>query len=203
MKKSSKSSSVQNQEKEMDNRFNIGNLSSKFVTAGGSKKAKSRSEDIDCDVDKSDDVEVQSDENSDIEADIDNEDDSEIQDDDGDDNDDGGNDDDDEEEEEEENRSDFVSGAKATQLREDAKAYSANLEKRGVVYMSRVPPFMKPNKARVLFEQFGVVTRIYLAEEDSQIRYSSYVFCPKQTIFYASETTSHQLFEIFEQVSCL
>jgi ESF2/ABP1 family protein len=162
MKKGFKVCSSQNEEKEdnfnvkEDNRFN--------VKAGGGKKAKRRSKDVDCDADNLDDAGDDSDDNSDIEANVDN-DDNETEDD----------DDDDEEEEDadmdEENRSDFISGAKATQLREDAKAYSANLEKRGVVYMSRVPPFMKPNKARVLFEQFGVVTRIYLAEEDSQIRY--------------------------------
>lgn len=59
---------------------------------------------------------------------------------------------------------------KGTSLRQEAKSYSENLERRGVIYMSRIPPFMKPNKARTLFEQFGIVTRIYLAEEDSQIR---------------------------------
>jgi ESF2/ABP1 family protein len=155
MKKDSKVGSSQNEEKE-DNRFS---MKADF----GSKKAKSRSEDVDCDLDNLDDGGEESDDNSDIEGNVDDGD-NEIEE-----------DDDDEEEDEadmdEENKSDFVSGAKATQLREDAKAYSANLEKRGVVYMSRVPPFMKPNKARVLFEQFGVVTRIYLAEEDSQIRY--------------------------------
>ena len=57
-----------------------------------------------------------------------------------------------------------------TQLRKDAQEYSKNLEKRGVVYMSRIPPGMKPNKARTLFEQFGDVTRIYLQEEDASQR---------------------------------
>ena len=36
--------------------------------------------------------------------------------------------------------------------------------------MSRIPPGMKPNKARTLFEQFGEVTRIYLQEEDASQR---------------------------------
>ena len=36
--------------------------------------------------------------------------------------------------------------------------------------MSRIPPGMKPNKARTLFEQFGDVTRIYLQEEDASQR---------------------------------
>ena len=62
------------------------------------------------------------------------------------------------------------SNKKSTKLRQEAEAYSKNLERRGVIYMSRVPPFMKPNKARTLFEQFGLVTRIYLAEEDAQLR---------------------------------
>ena len=68
------------------------------------------------------------------------------------------------------NTAEYNSSAKTTQLRHEAKIYSENLERRGVIYMSRVPPFMKPNKARTLFEQFGIVTRIYLAEEDSQLR---------------------------------
>jgi hypothetical protein len=33
-------------------------------------------------------------------------------------------------------------------LKSDAKAFTKKLNKRGVVYMSRIPPFMKPNKAR-------------------------------------------------------
>ena len=57
-----------------------------------------------------------------------------------------------------------------TKLLKDAKKYSENLGKRGVIYMSRIPPYMKPNKARTMFEQFGIVTRIYLSEEDSEIR---------------------------------
>ena len=68
------------------------------------------------------------------------------------------------------NTAEGSSCAKTTKLRQEAKIYSENLERRGVIYMSRVPPFMKPNKARTLFEQFGIVTRIYLAEEDSQLR---------------------------------
>lgn len=82
------------------------------------------------------------------------------------------NEDDDELDEYEENSisGEGSSSAHATQLRQEAKIYSENIEKRGVIYMSRVPPFMKPNKARTLFEQFGLVTRIYLAEEDSQLR---------------------------------
>ncbi len=53
-------------------------------------------------------------------------------------------------------------------LHEDAAAYREALERRGVIYMSRVPPFMKPNKVRVLLEEYGVVTRLFLAEEGTR-----------------------------------
>lgn len=59
---------------------------------------------------------------------------------------------------------------KKSKIRKDAETYREKLEKRGVIYLSRVPPFMKPNKARDLFEQYGEVTRLYLAEEDAEIR---------------------------------
>lgn len=38
--------------------------------------------------------------------------------------------------------------------------YNESLKRRGVVYMSRVPPFMKPSKVKQLMEQHGVVTRV-------------------------------------------
>lgn len=40
------------------------------------------------------------------------------------------------------------------------KDYNEGLAKRGVVYLSRVPPFMKPAKIKHLMEQHGVVTRV-------------------------------------------
>ena len=54
---------------------------------------------------------------------------------------------------------------KKGKLLKEAIKYKEKLEKRGVIYMSRIPPFMKPNKARSLFEKYGEVTRLYLAEE--------------------------------------
>ena len=50
-------------------------------------------------------------------------------------------------------------------LKKEALAYRESLEKRGVVYISRVPPFMKPNKLRTLLEPYGEITRLFLAEE--------------------------------------
>ena len=59
------------------------------------------------------------------------------------------------------------SSKKTGKLKREAQKYKDKLAKRGVIYMSRVPPFMKPNKARTLFEKYGEVTRLYLAEEGS------------------------------------
>ncbi|CAG8706608.1 18860_t:CDS:2 [Dentiscutata erythropus] len=40
----------------------------------------------------------------------------------------------------------------------------------GLVYLSRIPPFMKPAKIKHLLSQFGDVGRVYLAPEDSKIK---------------------------------
>jgi len=55
--------------------------------------------------------------------------------------------------------------SKKGKLIKEAEEYKQALDKRGVIYISRVPPFMKPNKVRNMFEQYGEVTRLYLAEE--------------------------------------
>ena len=59
---------------------------------------------------------------------------------------------------------------KKSLIRKDAIEYAKKIEKRGVIYLSRIPPFMKPNKVRSIFEQYGEVTRLYLQEEDVTIR---------------------------------
>uniref|UniRef100_A0A7S2XZV6 RRM domain-containing protein n=1 Tax=Fibrocapsa japonica TaxID=94617 RepID=A0A7S2XZV6_9STRA len=48
--------------------------------------------------------------------------------------------------------------------------YNEKLEKRGVVYLSRIPPFMKPAKVKHLLEQYGSIERVYLVEEDAAAR---------------------------------
>lgn len=88
--------------------------------------------------------------------------------------------DDDEENEDiiEENQEDFMeddklevrASKKSSFLRKDSAKYTDKLQKRGVIYLSRVPPFMKPNRARSVFEQYGEVTRLFLQEEDSTRR---------------------------------
>lgn len=55
-------------------------------------------------------------------------------------------------------------------LREEAKKYHNDLTKRGIIYLTRIPPFMKPNKIRSIFEDHGEITRLYLAEEESEVR---------------------------------
>lgn len=55
-------------------------------------------------------------------------------------------------------------------LRKDSIKYTDKIQKRGVIYISRVPPFMKPNRVRSIFEQYGEVTRLFLAEEESYKR---------------------------------
>lgn len=44
------------------------------------------------------------------------------------------------------------------------------LNKRGVVYVARVPPKMNPTKIKSLLSDFGTVTRVYLVEEDAAQR---------------------------------
>jgi len=61
-------------------------------------------------------------------------------------------------------------GSKKSFLVKDAKKFKDELDKRGVIYISRIPPFMKPNKARTLLEPYGEISRIYLAEEDASVR---------------------------------
>ena len=61
---------------------------------------------------------------------------------------------------------------KALKLRARAKKLAAESEerhrKRGVCYLSRVPPHLKPLKLRHMLEQFGVILRVYLAPEGGE-----------------------------------
>ncbi|KAF3066475.1 Pre-rRNA-processing protein ESF2 [Daldinia childiae] len=44
------------------------------------------------------------------------------------------------------------------------------VKKSGLIYLSRVPPFMKPAKLRSLLEPYGKINRIFLTPEDPQER---------------------------------
>lgn len=45
----------------------------------------------------------------------------------------------------------------------------------GVVYMSRLPPFMKPAKIRNIFSQYGEVGRLFLQPEGKKFGYLPFV----------------------------
>ena len=54
---------------------------------------------------------------------------------------------------------------------EDVEDFNAKLKKRGVIYLSRIPPRMGPAKIKqLLSEHGGLVTRVYLVEEDKAAR---------------------------------
>ncbi|CCU74680.1 unnamed protein product [Blumeria hordei] len=45
-------------------------------------------------------------------------------------------------------------------------ATAAAVKRSGVVYLSRIPPFMKPTKLRSLLEPYGAINRLFLTPED-------------------------------------
>lgn len=47
---------------------------------------------------------------------------------------------------------------------------AASADKRGVCYLSRVPPHMDPSNLRQLLSRFGEIQRIYLAPEDPTVQ---------------------------------
>jgi ESF2/ABP1 family protein len=53
---------------------------------------------------------------------------------------------------------------------EELEAYKQAQARRGVIYISRVPPFMRPVKLRHMLSQYGEVDRIWLRPEDDSAR---------------------------------
>ncbi|KAG4095536.1 hypothetical protein H8356DRAFT_996394 [Neocallimastix lanati (nom. inval.)] len=49
------------------------------------------------------------------------------------------------------------------------KKFNVQHQKTGVVYLSKIPPFMKPIKLRHLLSRYAKIGRIYLAAEDEKI----------------------------------
>ena len=45
----------------------------------------------------------------------------------------------------------------------------SEIKKPGVIYFSRLPPFMKPAKVRYIFSQYGEVGRLFLQPEGKDI----------------------------------
>lgn len=62
----------------------------------------------------------------------------------------------------------------ATGDSKEATADTSTAQKRGVVYLARVPPFMKPAKVRHLLEMAGPIDRIYLVPESEKDRRFSF-----------------------------
>jgi ESF2/ABP1 family protein len=54
--------------------------------------------------------------------------------------------------------------------REALDKFGSDQRKRGLIYLSRVPPHMSPEKIRRLMEPFGTIGRVYLAPEDPSLR---------------------------------
>ncbi|KAI1310795.1 RNA-binding ATPase activator esf2 [Mortierella claussenii] len=52
---------------------------------------------------------------------------------------------------------------------EALEKFQAARDKTGIVYLSKVPPFMKPVKLRHLLGKFGELGRVYLAPEDAKV----------------------------------
>ncbi|KAA8910392.1 hypothetical protein TRICI_004190 [Trichomonascus ciferrii] len=77
-------------------------------------------------------------------------------------------DEDDEDEDEEENKKEdkIVKPISKKELEKREK----QIKKTGVVYISRIPPFMKPDKLKHILSRFGEVNRIFLVPEDPKVR---------------------------------
>lgn len=87
------------------------------------------------------------------------------------------NDDDNEEEEDEQEEKTVIPIVKPvskSRLKKKTEAAAA----RGVIYLSRIPPYMKPSKIRHIFSQYGDIDRVYLVPEGKTIvQKSSSVSC--------------------------
>ena len=59
-----------------------------------------------------------------------------------------------------------LSGVSKPLSKRNLVATAEAIKRSGVVYLSRVPPFMKPTKLRSLLEPYGVINRIFLSPED-------------------------------------
>ncbi|KAF9779551.1 hypothetical protein BJ322DRAFT_1101745 [Thelephora terrestris] len=50
-------------------------------------------------------------------------------------------------------------------------AFKAAKERTGVIYISRIPPGMRPTKVRYLMSQYGEIGKVYLQQEDAKRAY--------------------------------
>ncbi|KAG8820526.1 RNA-binding ATPase activator esf2 [Serendipita sp. 399] len=54
---------------------------------------------------------------------------------------------------------------------EALEAYEAKQNRAGVIYISRIPPAMRPNKVRHILSSYGEIGRVYLQQEDAKRAY--------------------------------
>jgi len=52
----------------------------------------------------------------------------------------------------------------------ELKNFQKENDRRGVIYISRIPPFMQPVKLRHLLSQYGEISRIYLTPDEKSKR---------------------------------
>ncbi|TQS36472.1 hypothetical protein Golomagni_03078 [Golovinomyces magnicellulatus] len=65
------------------------------------------------------------------------------------------------------NNGDELPGTSKPLLKKNLVATAAAIKRSGVVYLSRIPPYMKPSKLRSLLEPYGKINRIFLTPEDA------------------------------------
>eukprot|EP00039_Didymoeca_costata_P031032 m.32798 g.32798 ORF g.32798 m.32798 type:complete len:207 (+) comp8451_c0_seq2:180-800(+) len=52
---------------------------------------------------------------------------------------------------------------------EELEEYNKKQQRKGIIYLSRLPPYMKPAKIKHLMSQYGKVGRVFLKPEDEKI----------------------------------
>lgn len=60
-----------------------------------------------------------------------------------------------------------LTGVSRPLTKKNLVATEAAVKRSGVVYLSRIPPFMKPQKLRSLLEPYGAIGRIFMTPEDA------------------------------------
>lgn len=77
---------------------------------------------------------------------------------------------------------------------EALEKFQAARDKAGIVYLSKIPPFMKPVKLRHLLGKFGALGRVYLAPEGEdyiqKLTLSSFPICSDQVVLTLFENIS-------------
>ncbi|KJA21656.1 hypothetical protein HYPSUDRAFT_140333 [Hypholoma sublateritium FD-334 SS-4] len=82
-------------------------------------------------------------------------------------------------------RGGFIGEKKLKPLTPEAlAAFKAAQDRAGVVYISRIPPGMRPPKVRHLMSNYGAVGRVYLQQEDAKRAYLRRKFTSTKKVHY-------------------